>query len=334
MRMPSDGMFAAKAAWEATIFRRANVVGLAVGNRRVRGQETEEPCILVFVEQKRPVRDLRTRDIVPKSIEGVRTDVVETGRFRAFEVVQSLDGDRTKRVRPATGGVSLGHHRITAGTFGVVAQRNGRPVILSNNHILANSNDAKLGDPILQPGPADGGRMQDTIARLGDFVPIEFTERSAGWAGRLLERVLAPFLRVFGYGVKRLPSSATNRVDAAVAVPTDEGLVAPGAIGIGSVAGTAEARIGMRVRKSGRTTGVTEGRVTGVDAVVEVDYGGKSAIFRGQIVADLLSRGGDSGSLVVDDRNRAVGLLFAGGATTTLINPIGAVSELLDVVVG
>jgi NS3 serine protease len=65
-----------------------------------------------------------------------------------------------------------------------------------------------------------------------------------------------------------------------------------------------------------------------------VDYGGRSAIFRGQIVADVPSQGGDSGSLVVDDRGRAVGLLFAGSASTTLINPIGAISELLDVVIG
>jgi hypothetical protein len=332
--MPVDGVFAARAASEATIFRRANVVGLAVGNRWVRGRETEEPCILVFVERKQHVRNLRTRDIVPKAIEGVRTDVVETGRFRALEVVQSLDGDRTRRVRPATGGVSLGHYRITAGTLGVVAQRNGLPVILSNNHVLANSNQAKLGDPILQPGPADGGRLQDTIARLGDFVPIQFTEQSVGWGGRFLERIVAPLLRVFGYGVKRLPSEATNRVDAAVAVPIDESLVSPDVIGIHPVSGTAEARIGMRVRKSGRTTGVTNGKVTGVDAVVQVDYGGKSAIFRGQIVADVPSQGGDSGSLVVDDRGRAIGLLFAGSASTTLINPIGAISELLDIVIG
>jgi len=47
-------------------------------------------------------------------------------------------------------------------------------------------------------------------------------------------------------------------------------------------------------------------------------------------VSDILSRGGDSGSLVVDDRNRSVGLLFAGGDTTTLINPIGAVLQFLD----
>jgi len=331
--MPVD-VRAAKAAHEAAIFGRANVVGVAVGNKTVRGRETGERCILVYVEHKRSEAELRPRDIVPKAIGGVRTDVVETGRFHAVELVQSLDGDRTRRIRPAPGGVSLGHYRITAGTFGILAQRNGRPVILSNNHVLANANDAELGDPILQPGPADGGRVQDTIARLADFVPIQFNERPLGPVGRFLERVLAPLLRLLGLGVKRLPSGTMNLVDAAIAVPNDPGLVARDLLGIGRVSGTGEASIDLRVRKSGRTTGVTEGRVTGIDAVVEVDYVGRTAIFQGQIVTDLPSKGGDSGSLVVDDDGRAIGLLFAGGLATTLVNPITQVAASLDLDIG
>ena len=50
-------------------------------------------------------------------------------------------------------------------------------------------------------------------------------------------------------------------------------------------------------------------------------------------MSDLLSKGGDSGSLVVDEGRHAVGLLFAGGATTTLINPIAAVAKSLDLVI-
>lgn len=331
--MPPEGVFAARAACEALIFRRSNVVGLAVGNKRIQDQETDEACILVFVDRKRPERELRARDIVPKSIGGVHTDVVQTGRFRALEVVQSTDRDRTARLRPAKGGMSLGHYRISAGTLGVVVRRNGHPVILSNNHVLANANDAKLGDPILQPAPADGGRLQDTIARLADFVPIRFNERSVGPVARFLESALGPLLRTLGLGVKRLPDGPANQVDAAVAVPVDESWVSEGVVDIGPISGTAEASIGVRVRKSGRTTGLTKGRVTGLDAVVEVDYRGRSAIFRGQIVSDIESSGGDSGSLVVDDHGRALGLLFAGGLTTTLINPIQAVTELLDVTI-
>jgi len=107
--------------------------------------------------------------------------------------------------------------------------------------------------------------------------------------------------------------------------------VASDILGMGRVTGSADATIGLSVRKSGRTTGLTDGKVTAIDAVVEVDYGGgRTAIFREQIVSDVLSQGGDSGSLVVDSRSRAVGLLFAGGPTTTLINPIGAILRALD----
>jgi hypothetical protein len=107
--------------------------------------------------------------------------------------------------------------------------------------------------------------------------------------------------------------------------------VASTILGIGRVGRTRDAELGMRVRKSGRTSGVTEGRVTALDATVEVDYGGQTAVFREQIVSDLVSKGGDSGSLVVDESARAVGLLFAGGAATTLINPIAAIEHFLDI---
>lgn len=81
--------------------------------------------------------------------------------------------------RPAPGGLSIGHFRISAGTLGVVVRDrvSGERLILSNNHVLANSNDAQAGDPVLQPGGADGGSVpEDTIAELLRFEPLEFNE--------------------------------------------------------------------------------------------------------------------------------------------------------------
>ena len=330
--MAWDGVRAAKALHEASLFARANVVGLAVGHKVIGGRETDERCIVVYVERKRPEPDLRARDIVPKELEGVRTDVVETGRFRALSLLTAPVVERTARVRPAPGGVSVGHVRVTAGTLGVLARRTrGGSVILSNNHVLANGNDARPGDGILQPAPADGGTPDDVIARLADFVPIVFANNEPGGFGRALERVLRPVLAALGLGLKRLPTGRMNLVDAAIAEPIEDGFVEPEILEIGRVAGHANADIGMRVRKSGRTTGTTAGKVIGVDGVIQVDYGGKAAVFRQVLVSDLRSQGGDSGSLVVDTRNRAVGLLFAGSAVTTLLNPIGAVLELLDI---
>ena len=330
--MALEGVRAARDAYEADLLDRENVVGVAIGRKTVGGRETDEACVVVYVDHKEPERALRRRDRVPKSLDGIRTDVVATGLFHALPVLETLDVSHTRRMRPAPGGVSIAHVKVTAGTLGLLAHRaTGEPMILSNNHVLANSNDARPGDAILQPGPYDGGTPKDAIAKLVDFVPIGFSERELGSLGRFLERALGGLLAPVGLGLRRLPSGRTNLVDAAIAAPLSRDLVAPDILEIGPVHGTAPATLGLTVKKSGRTTGLTRGKVTGLDATVEVGYGGKTAVFRSQIVSDILSRGGDSGSLIVDDANRAVGLLFAGGATTTILNPIDTVLAALGV---
>ncbi len=329
--MAFEGVRAAKAAYEEDLLRRENVVGVAVGRKVVAGRETDEPCVVVYVDHKETEDALRPRDLVPRDLDGVRTDVVATGPIRALPLVETLAVSHTARVRPAPGGVSIAHEKVTAGTLGILAhRRSGEPVILSNNHVLANSNDARAGDLVLQPGPYDGGKPKDAIARLAEFVPIAFSERELGGLARLVERGFGAILAPMGLGVRRLPSGKTNLVDAAIATPLAEDLVAPDILEMGRVAGIASATLDTKVKKSGRTTGLTRGRVTGLDATVEVDYGGKTAVYHGQIVSDVTSRGGDSGSLIVDESNHAVGLLFAGGATTTILNPIDAVLAALS----
>lgn len=213
---------------------------------------------------------------------------------------------RTGRDRPAPGGVSVGHYAITAGTIGCwVEDRRGQVCILSNNHVLANTNRASPGDAVLQPGRFDGGRApRDTIATLSEFVTISPTAR--------------------------------NRVDAAVAKAQDPADVDRSIFGIGSVTGTAQAAYGMLVRKSGRTTGVRSGQVRIVGAIVRISYGQtwlSSAVFDGQflVTPGTFSAGGDSGSLVVDSRNRAVGLLFAGSPSYTVCNRIQDVVAALGI---
>src|SRR2546425_13120625 len=102
--MPGDGVRSVKAANEAAIFARANVVGVAVGNKVTGGRETNEAGIVVFVEAKRPEAQLRHRHIVPKALGGVRADVVENGRFRALRGTQTTNMDPTKTTPPAPGG--------------------------------------------------------------------------------------------------------------------------------------------------------------------------------------------------------------------------------------
>ena len=155
---------------------RAHVVATGVGLKQAAGQAIATPCIVCSVAEKLSRSHLGSRDCVPETLDGVPVDVFETGPIRALAA-------RTDRQRPAPGGVSIGHRDITAGTLGCLVRKDGKLVILSNNHVLADSNAAELEDPILQPGHLDGGRFpEDWIASLVDFVPISFLGAPAGSA--------------------------------------------------------------------------------------------------------------------------------------------------------
>src|SRR2546428_7512401 len=103
--MPADDVRAAKAAYEGAIFARANVVGVAIGNKVIRGSETDERCIVVFVEAKKPESQLRHCDVVPTTFGNVRTAIAVTGRFHALRSDQAIDLGPTNRTHPAPGGV-------------------------------------------------------------------------------------------------------------------------------------------------------------------------------------------------------------------------------------
>jgi hypothetical protein len=127
-----------------------------------------------------------------------------------------------------------------------------------------------------------------------------------------------------------------NLVDCALARPLDPAMFSDDIRGIGMVSGTKAATLGMRVRKSGRTTEQTEGNITLLNATVNISYntiaGVKTARFVGQVITQSMSQGGDSGSLIVDaSDNRAVGLLFAGSNLATIFNPIDSVLRILNV---
>lgn len=274
------------------------------------------------------VASLSSKDLIPRELDDVPTDVIETGPIRAFQAP-------TERFRPAPGGVSIGHQNITAGTLGCWVHRDGQWMILSNNHVLANSNDATPGDAILQPGPHDGGSAaNDQIAKLEDFVTIQFTEipSDCNIAGNVVS-LLNWVARLLGSNTQLRAfktMAAENLVDAAIARPLREEDVKPEILNIGAIVGTASADLGTAVKKSGRTTGYTEGEILQVDVTANVQYGaGRVAQFRDQLMAGAMSQGGDSGSAVLDGENRLVGLLFAGSDQSTIINRIQNVFSAL-----
>jgi hypothetical protein len=226
------------------------------------------------------------------------------------------------RMRPAIGGVSIGHYRGTAGTLGICcydasSSMIGAPqrfYVLSNNHVLANCNDAAIGDPILQPAPADGGQQShDTIAWLSRFVPIKFTPDSSAF-------------RVDGAQVP------VNYVDAAIAEGRFDQLDRR-IHWIGDVrAENPTPQIGITVHKCGRASRYTTATVATVNTTVHVGYpNGRVARFAKQIICHGLSTGGDSGAVVTDLEQRAIGLLFATSPVVSVLNPMPLVEQLLGI---
>lgn len=277
-----------------------NIKGVGISEKIVNGWLTSDPCITVYVAAKVPLSEVDEAARVPEKVNGVPTDVVEIGEIEAFPF--------KGRYRPAPGGVSVGHFRITAGTIGCLVKKGGLLFVLSNNHVLADVNQGRPGDPIVQPGPFDGGHVPaDTIATLTTFIPIDFTK--------------------------------PNTVDCAIAQAQPK-LVTPQNKALGKLKlPTVPAKLNMLVRKCGRTTQLTRGRVTDTNATVRVGYGpAGTAVFQGQIIVQSLNRqpfsqGGDSGSLIVTDTNQPVALLFAGSTTHTIANPIQAVLAKLGVTI-
>lgn len=323
---------------------RANVVGVAAGVKWRGGEPTGDPAVLVLVTHKLDKGELARNELVPTKLADVKTDVLEVG-YPIAEEHEGAPGDGAfalgeehyvafadplmlaKRTRPARGGYSVGHFEITAGTIATCvydilpgASTGGNPVlgvgmppryyILSNNHVLANVNDARVGDPILQPGPYDGGTNPgDRIATLTRWIPI------------MLDPPTPRALH-------------SNLVDAAIAQGQFHDLDRE-VYWSGHVRGwrrKANVAVGTIVQKTGRTTNYTVGRITAINATIDVGFGGgRVGRFRDQIVLTNMSAGGDSGSLITTLDEVAVGLLFAGSSVATIANQIENVRSLLRV---
>jgi len=324
------------------LFKKPNVVLVGKGKKITKGVNTGRDCIVVGVVKKMSIETLNKKDIIPGRVlvgaKDIETDVVEVGVIHALSGDDLNDPDRTTKYRPAPGGVSIGHYLITAGTLGMVVKKGGVRYILSNNHVLANENKGNIGDAILQPGPYDGGTSADEIAKLSEFVHVwligEQTPsncpilRFIVWASNSVAKALGRRSRL----PKAIVPSAdtTNKVDCALAKPDSDGDVLDSILEIGTPNGTAEAEIGMKIKKSGRTSGLNHDEIASIDAVVQVQYSSGVAIFEDQLVtAGPMAQGGDSGSAVLTEDNKVVGLLFAGSDTIAILNKFSNVKREL-----
>lgn len=330
-----DRYFRTLEQFKHRLLRLDNVVGVGVGHKEVGLNRTKQPSMIVFVEKKKPKAELRSGQVVPPKLDDLETDVIEIGRVRLL--------NPKGRVRPAQPGMSIGHYKVSAGTFGaVVRDRHTRErLILSNNHILANGSDgmdgrAAVGDAIIQPGSYDGGTEKDKVASLIRFAPLMRTQQEAdcpvaAGVARVGSRMLSLFRPNYRMVLVK-QNRAGNTVDAALARPDSPGLVDDKILEIGQVQGTAGVSIGDQVIKSGRSSGLTSGKVTATGVTLQVELSGKEkGWFSDQVVSDMVSKPGDSGSLVLNQKKQAVGLLFAGSEKYTIFNRIQNVLNRLGV---
>lgn len=304
-----------------------NVVGLAVGRKIQKFKQTAKPCLTFFVAKKVEKKYLPKEYLLPQSLEEngseVLSDVIETGPFYALDV-------NIFRERPARPGVSIGHYNISAGTFGAIVTDNltSNEVILSNNHVLADCNNAKKGDAILQPGSHDGGTIaKDTIGKLLRFKDINFSgginyvdaaicsvNNPADILNNPHDNIPAPSKENPAVGLLFAGSSTKTIMNPIIRALKELNISLPS----GS---TINGSIDMTVQKTGRTTGGTTGTITNIGATVNIGYGTAGvATFSDQIITGDMSDPGDSGSMVVRGGAGAPDDCAGTAAISSLIN--------------
>ncbi len=298
-----------------------DVLGTAVGR-----DDDGELSLIVYV-------DLDAQNLgeviraIPHELRGERVRVEITERFYAMARKPaptsgvSHTAIQTPPIQLGTSGGwthDLANGYCCGGTLGSLVQIGGTPYILSNYHVLeadivagGNSRVATTGDSVVQPGLIDVRCKAENAQNVATLVVTS-----------------------------SLPSS---NVDAAIAqvipgmVRTDGAILEIGTISSQTVAPS----LNQAVKKSGRTTGLTRSKVSGLNATVSVTYDNECAggsaftkTFVGQIIisnkGSRFLNSGDSGSLMVQDvatNPKAVGLLFAGSSSLAVANPIG---EVLD----
>ncbi|MCU0468613.1 MAG: SH3 domain-containing protein [Arcicella sp.] len=292
--MELEEIIAKKREIERELLNRNGVTGVDIGYKYKNGKRTRQIVIRVYVAKKQVY--LTKTEKIPKTIQGIKTDVIEA--HASFHVDD-------KPYTPITGGISFGQSEkfrlvepdgtvamiSEQGTLGAIVRDNltEKPMFLTNHHVtkvmtsMTEDRSGKVGDIFDQP---------NLVGNDGKPFPNASV-------GKLARFAINPL------------------VDAAVIEYQSTRPFTEEVKDIGKIAGTAKATLGMKVRKRGRTTELTYGIVDGIDAVTAIQ--GSDITFQHQmvIVPDttknaVFSNAGDSGSVIVNEQNKVVGLLFAG----------------------
>ena len=295
-RQPLDAAIAAQERYTDFLLSVSGVVGTAVGHDR-----SGRPVVKIFTETA-------AAPGLPDFLDGVPVIVQVTGKLHALHHNPGHAGgppggggggsggssepsNTDGWVRPVPIGISTGNiNECSAGTIAARVTVGSNVFALSNNHVYARENKASIGEEVLQPGRYDtncAADPGDVIGQLFDFEPIKF-------------------------------DGSNNTIDAAIASSSTSVLgKATPSDGYGTPkTAIASAVVGQNVQKYGRTSSLTKGVITGINATVRVGYSSGTAKFVDQIIVESgkpFIKSGDSGSLLVTDPgSNPVGLLYAG----------------------
>ena len=292
----------------------SNVSGFGLGEKIKGGQpHPDQLALRVYVVRKQPKKDLSR--VIPRSITfpgigTLQTDVIEIGRIQLQIDSQSQSPDMAK-YRPAPPGSCVGTG-LRYGTFSCLVRKNGddkKLYILSNNHVIANSGLADRGASVSQPSPTD--QTDDRIAELEEIAQLSFSDS----------------------GFENLADAAIARVVSKRGVTSKIRMIGMAPQGLNQ-----KLNRGMLVKKVGIASGLTHSEVLDVDFKTAATYTKPGAHgdlfragFRDQVLCHRFTEPGDSGSLVLDQNNRAVGLHFAGSDKGSIFNKMQNVLAVLKI---
>ena len=269
-------------------------------------------CVQIFLNDN-PTEELLSgagSATPPANYQGVPLELIEMPAAAFLEATpQSLPGNAATGIRDRreviVGGISGANSNLRgqSGTIGYfctrrsLIRRRKQIHLLSNSHVFADLGKATIDrqDLIMQPSPGEAGSNRP-IGALIDYSPLTFDD-----------------------------SDKPNHIDAAIAQLWDRQTHEPVIPFLGSVEGYArktDVRVGERARKFGRTTGYSEGSVFSIylDIWIHYDRTGRAAFFKDQFLIEPATEfnrfvdKGDSGSLLLDSAQHAIGLVFAGTA--------------------
>jgi hypothetical protein len=318
-----------------------NIVGFGVGYKQRDGLTTDELCIIVYVKEKLPLKVLPKEEQIRAQLQIDPDDlglIDEKAVYRSDPEYRGIDppgiptdiqvigtprfdsgGTYTGYTRPLRPGISVGWRQDTTGTLGcfVRDKKLHKICVLTAAHVLGQFNQGGAGDIVIQPGGDDEGKVLFTDpqgVRPQDYYHI------------------AKFVRTAPVTISQTPQK-DNTVDAAIAelmLQHDYRSRIEG--DIGTPVGEGKPEEGMIVHKAGRTTGYTIGKITSKNSTFRMKVGGTDVPFTDLITTTVMTKPGDSGSLLLSaERNKALGILMGSSDNRSFFCKFSNIKPALDI---